>query len=261
LPDVLEARSAAAQADYDLQAAIGATEIAHGDLATALGISPISQLNVESIQNLTIPQDLTDTVEASIDRAFAQRPDLMQRIAELRAANSAVNAARTEYLPTLSIDGDAGLARAYTVQDQAPGVYSKTQEYWHARLSLSWTIFDGFARENRLARAKADEKQAAAQLDSLRDEVENEVWSAYSTARTALRQQKAAAALLAAATESYNAALQSYTYGVRSQIDVVSAQRALAGARTADVSARTQLLTGMAALAFQTADLLHAKGP
>jgi len=261
LPDVLEARSAAAQADFDLQAAIGATEIAHGDLATALGISPTSKLQVESIQNLTIPQDLTDTVEASIDRALAQRPDLMQRIAELRAANSAVKAARTQYLPTLSIDGDAGLARSFTAQDQAPGVYSKTQEYWHATLSLSWTIFDGFARENRLARAKADEKQAAAEVDSLRDEVENQVWSAYSTARTALRQQKAAAALLAAATESYNAALQSYTYGVRSQIDVVSAQRALAGARTADVSARTQLLTGMAALAFQTADLLHGKGP
>ncbi len=58
LPDVLEARSATAQADYDLQAAIGATEIAHGDLANALGISPTSQFQVESIQNLTIPQEL-----------------------------------------------------------------------------------------------------------------------------------------------------------------------------------------------------------
>ena len=70
-----------------------------------------------------------------------------------------------------------------------------------------------------------------------------------------------AAALLAASSESYNAALQSYNYGVRSQIDVVSAQRALAAARTADVSARTQLLTGISSLAFQTGDLLHhAKG-
>ena len=56
-------------------------------------------------------------------------------------------------------------------------------------------------------------------------------------------------------------ALQSYSYGLRSQIDVVSAQRALATARTVDVTARTQLLTGMAALAFQTGDLLHAKRP
>src|ERR1700739_4536408 len=39
LPDMLEARSATAQADYDLQAIIGAEEIARGDLATAVGTS------------------------------------------------------------------------------------------------------------------------------------------------------------------------------------------------------------------------------
>jgi outer membrane protein TolC len=261
LPDVLEARSAAAQADYDLQAAVGASEIAHGDLATSLGVSPVSPLQVESIQGLTIPDDLTVTVEASIDHALAQRPDLMQRVAELRAAGAEVKEAKTAYLPTLHVEGAAGLAKSFAEQDQAGGVYSANQEFWNARLSLNWTLFDGWARENRLARARADQKQAAADVDAMRDQVENEVWSAYSTARTALRQQKAAAALLEAASASYNAALQSYTYGVRSQIDVVSAQRALAAARTADVSARTQLLTGMAALAFQTGDLLHAKGP
>jgi outer membrane protein len=261
LPDVLEARSASAQADYDLQAAIGATEVAHGDLATALGISPTSQFQVESIQYLNIPQDLTDTVEGSIDRALAQRPDLLQQVERLRAAGDEIKAAKTAYLPTLSIDGKGGLARIYGQQNQTAGIYSPTQEAWDVRLSLTWSLFDGFARENRVARAKADQKQAAAQVDTIRDQVENQVWSAYSTTRTALRQQKAAAALLAAASESYDAALQSYLYGVRTQIDVVSAQRSLAVARTADVSARTQLLTSIAALAFQTADLLHAKGP
>ncbi len=262
LPDVLEARSAAAQADYDLQAAIGATEIAHGDLATALGISPVSNFQVESIQKLSIPQALPDTVETSIDEALAQRPDLMQRVEQLRAAEVEIKAARTAYLPTLSFDGSGGLARTYAQQNLGPGVYSPTQETWDAKLSLNWNLFDGFARESRLAKAKADQKQAAAEVDALRDQVEDQVWAAYSTARTALRQQKAAAALLAAASESYDAAIQSYNLGVRSQIDVVSAQRTLAAARTADVSARTQLLTGVAALAFQTGALLdHAKRP
>ncbi len=118
LPDVLEARSAAAQADYDLQAAIGASEIAHGDLATALGVSPVNPLQVESIQSLNIPQEITGTVEASIDRALAQRPDLMQRVAELRAAQAEVKAAKTTYLPTLSLSGTASLAKNYSEQDQ-----------------------------------------------------------------------------------------------------------------------------------------------
>jgi outer membrane protein TolC len=261
LPDVLEARSAEAQADYDLQAAIGAVEIAHGNLATALGVSPASGFQVESIQDLPLPQELNETVEASIDRALSERPDLMQQVAVLRAAKSEVKSAKTAYLPTLSIDGNAGLAKTYGSQDQAPGIYSQNQEFWNARLSLTWSVFDGWARENRVARAKANQKQASAQVDAIRDQVENQVWAAYSTARTALRQQKAAAALLDAAGASYNAALQSYNYGVRSQIDVVAAQRALASARTADVTARTQLLTGIAALAFQTGDLLHAKAP
>ncbi|MGB8770653.1 MAG: TolC family protein [Candidatus Korobacteraceae bacterium] len=261
LPDVLESRSATAQADYDLQAAIGATEIAHGDLATALDISPTTQFQVESIQAIKMPDSIAGTVETSIDKALSQRPDLMQRVAQLRAAGAEVKAARRAYSPKLSIDGQAGLAHSYGQQEQLPGVYSPTQETWDAGLSLTWTLFDGLARENRLARAHADQKQAAAALDTLRDQVENQVWSAYSTARTALRQQKAAAALLESATESYNAALESYNYGVRSQIDVVSAQRTLANARTADVNARTQLLTGLAALAYQTGDLLYAKTP
>jgi len=36
LPDLLEAQAASAQADFDLQAALGAVETAHGDLATTL---------------------------------------------------------------------------------------------------------------------------------------------------------------------------------------------------------------------------------
>jgi outer membrane protein len=257
LPDVLEARSAAAQADYDLQAAIGATEIAHGDLANAVGISPTSTLQVESIQSLTIPQDLPDTVDASIEHALAQRPDLLRQVEQLRAAEAEIKAAKTAYLPTLSLSGSGGLARTYTQQDLTPGVYSANQETWDARLSLKWNLFDGWARENKLARARANQRQAAAVIATTRNQVENQVWSAYSTARTALRQQKAAAALLAAANESYDAALQSYNYGLRSQIDVVSAQRALAVARTADVNARAQLLAGIAALSFETGDLLH----
>ena len=261
LPDLLEARSATAQADYDLQATIGATEIAHGNLLNALGTSPMNALKLEAIEKLNMPEKIDDTIQESIDKALVQRPDLLDRVAQLHAASAEVKEAKRAYSPTLSFDGKAGLDRIYGEQYANPGAYSPTQEAWTAQLSLRWTIFDGFARENRLSKAKADRAQAAAALDATRDEVENDVWSAYSTASTALQEQRAAAALLAAASESYDAALKSYNYGVRTQIDVVSAQQKLAGARTADVTARTDLLTAMAALAFQTGDLLNRKGP
>jgi outer membrane protein len=261
LPDVLETRGAAAQADFELQAAIGATEIALGDLAVSMGICPTTQLQVESLQNLKLPDGIADTVETSIDKALSLRPDLMQRIAELRAAGAEVNVARNSYFPVIKLEGNVGIARSYGVQINLPGVYSPTGTTWVAALSLHWTLFDGLARENRLARARADQKQAVAAVESIRNEIENQVWSAYSTARTALRQQKAATTLLAAATQSHNANLESYRYGLRNQVDVVTAQRTLADARSADVDARTQLLTGLASLAYQTGDLLYAKIP
>src|SRR5215471_12617472 len=55
LPHLLEARSPPRRGDYDLQPAIGATKSAHGGLAAAIGISPMTQFHVESIQNIKIP--------------------------------------------------------------------------------------------------------------------------------------------------------------------------------------------------------------
>src|ERR1700758_2236794 len=87
LPDVLEARSATAQAEYDLQAVLGAEEIARGDLATSLGTSATVTIQVQPLSRIPTPDSIGDTVDQAIDRAFQQRPDLMQQLAEIRSAN------------------------------------------------------------------------------------------------------------------------------------------------------------------------------
>ena len=214
LPDVLETRSAEAQADYDLQAAVGATEIAYGDLATALGVSPTTQFQVESIHDLKLPDGIAETVESSIDKALLQRPDLMERVAQLRAAGAEVSSAKRAYAPKLSFSGSGGDVRAYGQQYPTPnvGIYSPTLQPWDAELTLSWTLFDGLAREKRLARARRTKRSCGRCRRNPRSDREPGV-AAYSTARTALRQQKAAAALLESATESYNAALSRTTMG------------------------------------------------
>ena len=50
LPDVLEARSAAAQAEYELQAIIGAQEIAQGNLRKSLGTTPTAPIHVQPLE-------------------------------------------------------------------------------------------------------------------------------------------------------------------------------------------------------------------
>ena len=124
-------------------------------------------------------------------------------------------------------------------------------------LNLQWTVFDGGARRNRLAQEEAKVHAAEAQANVARNQIADEVWTAYSNLNTAFRQRQAALALLQAADQSYSAALESYNYGVRSLLDVTAAQRTLAQARSADVLARTQVLTALADLAFRTGDSIQ----
>lgn len=64
---------------------------------------------------------------------------MVKRVEQLRAAEAEIKAAKTAYLPTLSINGSGGgLAHTYTQQDVTPGAYSPNQGTWDARLSLTW---------------------------------------------------------------------------------------------------------------------------
>lgn len=259
-PDLLEATAARAQAEYDLQAAVGAEEIARGDLATVLGLPPGTTCHVQDIHDLKMPDDIGESVDAAIDRAFQQRPDLKEDFAKLRAADALIKQARSTYFPSLVLSGTAGSDRQYGAQDTLPAGYANG-ETWDVTLGLKWTLFDGARREHQIAQARADKAATQADIDSLRDDIANQVWAAYSNVQTALRQQQAASALLASAQQSYDAAFESYGYGVRSLLDVVAAQKALAQARTEDISARTQLLLQVADLAFRTGDLISTAPP
>jgi len=256
LPDALEARSAAAQAEYDLQAALGAQDITHGDLATALGVSPTETINVESIEQLKLPDSIEDTVDQAIERAFGQRPDLMRQIAQIRAADARLKQAHAAYFPTLTLHAQPDAESLYGLQQQLPWGNTAALD-GGVSLSLNWTVFDGGARKNELAQAQADVRTAQAQADVVRDQIENEIWAAYSDLKTAFRQRQAATDLLEAARQSYNAAIQSYHYGVRNLLDVTQAQKTLAQAQSADILARAQVLTALARLAFQTGDAIQ----
>ena len=257
-PDVLEATAAKAQAEYDLQAVVGAEEIARGNLATVLGLPPGTHIQAADINDLSIPADLMEPEDQAVARAFQQRPDLREQITRLRAAKAEIKQARSAYFPTLGFSGEGGTVRQYGQQELLTPSYTGG-EVWNVSLQLKWTLFDGGRRERQMAEAKAETLAAQASIDSLQDKIANEVWTAYSNVKTAQRQRQAALALLASADQSYVAALESYKDGVRNLLDVVSSQKALAQARSEDIYTRTQLLTQLANFAFRTADLIQTR--
>ena len=257
LPDVLEARSATAQSQYDLQAVLGAEESARGDLATALGAPAATMIRVEPLSEVPTPGSIGETVGQVIEHALNDRPDLQAGLADIRAAEAERKEARAAYYPSLNFRASPSVQTLFAQQQTLPWGHT-TDLTGGLALSLNWTVFDGGARRNRLMQAEAGTREAEAQVSATRDDIEDEVWNAYSNLNTAFRQREAATALLTSATQSYAAALDSYRYGVRNLLDVTAAQKVLAQARSADILARTQVLVTLADVAFRSGDAIQS---
>jgi outer membrane protein len=256
LPDVLEARSATTQAQYNAQAVLGLEQIARGDLATTLGASATTRIRVQPLGEVPTPESVSDTVEEAIHRALEQRPDLQAQASQIGLAQAERQQAKSAFYPKLTVTASPNAQSLYLLQQDLPWGHTAALN-GGAALNLSWTVLDGGARRSRLAQAEARIKEAEARVAARHNQIEDQVWAAYSNLNTAFRQREAATALLTAATQSYSAALESYNYGVRNLLDVTNAQKVLAQARSTDILARTQVLAALAELAFRTGDAIQ----
>src|SRR5579863_4319453 len=254
LPDVLEARAATAQAQYELASIQGLEAIARGALATVLGASPTVMFRIEEVSLAPMFASIEEPMETVVERAIGQRPDLQAQMALIRSADAEIKKARSAFYPEISFFGDWGHSNGFGQQkDFGPSAQSVIYPY-QAQIKITWNIFDGGARSNAIALARSASQDARSQVTLSRDEIENEIWTSYTNLKTAQHQQDAANALLEAAQQSYAAATEAFQAGVRTFIDVTTAQRGLARARTAQATARIQLLSSLATFAFQTGD-------
>jgi outer membrane protein len=200
------------------------------------------------------------SIEALIDRAMTDRPDLMAQTARMRAAEGGVRAARAEYKPQILLSGSIAQTSVWPTADF--GQFGPASlPTWTVTLGIQWRIFDGGARKNELLIAQSKQREAEDQFTAQQDQATREVWTAYIAFRTALRKHEAAGALLKSANESYSASLDAYKYGVKNLIDVVTAEKQLALARLSSVSARSELFLEAVNLEFATGNLLRNQPP
>jgi outer membrane protein TolC len=253
-PNVLQAEQQTAQADYDLEAARGALNDAQVALVNKLGIFPTVTIQVAPTPESPVDQTLGEPLDELVDRALSQRPDLLAKLANLKASQAAVQAARSEYYPKISLDAGAGWSKLDVNAYDSPYVGNNKPNY-AAGISLNWPLFEGFARRDKLRIAESGLKAAASELAENRDDAVQEVMTAYVDLQTALRKQDAAEVLLTSAQSAFDASLEAYKQGLGTYVDVASAQRNLADARSTVVEARSGIYTSKTALALSVGDL------
>lgn len=251
-PDLLLAIQEQAKASYDLQDARGSVTQTRVELMANLGVSPAYSLQLTDLSKLPLPASLEASIEKIVDQALDQRPDLLARLAELRAHEAEVKKARADFWPKISLRGMIGNQYWGSVHTNPPGnqSYSASNLVNTAMLNVEWSLFDGFDRTNAVHEAEAKTKGAKAQLEALRLEIMRDIWKAYADIKTELEKREFALALLKAAEESYAATQESYTHGFSTVIELLSAQKDLARARYTEIDSRATLLRSAATLVY-----------
>ena len=260
LPDVLNARAETAQAAFDEESADGDEKIARVTLTEAVGADPSPDILIDSQRRAPLPERLSLSIEALIDRAMKNRPELMAETLRIRSAEARIRAAQAEYKPKIVLSGSAAQTSLWPTADYGQ-LGSASEPTWSVEAGIQWRIFDGGARKNELLIAESKRREAEDQLTAIHDQTTREVWTAYIAFRTALRKHDAAVALLEAANASYSASLDAYKLGVKNLVDVVTAEKQLAQARLSSVAARSELFTEAVNLEFATGNLLRNQPP
>jgi outer membrane protein TolC len=254
--DVLLSRQQAAQAVFELEQAVANENLARAELADSMGIRPTIGLQVRDISREALPSRLLAAMDAYIDRALVQRPDLVAKVANLRAANAEVRKARAELLPSIALTGNLQKLFVDGTVDPGPiGPINVRERGYGVFLNLKWPLFDGGANINKIRLAQSERAASEAELDLARDEAVGQVFRAYTNLRSSYQRRSAATALLSASDEAYTGTVESYKNGLATINDVLAARRGLTNAQEVEVANLAEIYTYWANLAFATGEL------
>ena len=246
IADVLQARTQLSQAQLNRETFAGNLRVSEGLLATAMGLPATTRFDFGELP-LDIPtKQVSNAVEALINEAVAQRPDLAAARAFAERAQQRIREVQSAYLPSVGLSSSAG-------QSWLSGGGSFTP--YSVGVSMRWPIFTGFRNIYDVRQARIESQIATEDLRSLENQVNLQVWTSYYDVQTSTARLTTARDLLNTASQSLDVAQSRYRAGVGSILDVLTAQSALESARAQEVQARTAWFVSVAQLAHATGSL------
>ena len=220
--DKLQAQTSFANATLTKLKNEGALKIAYGNLANVMGVASHAHLEIADHALDVIPDMVEQDIEALIEQARLQRPDLIASEAQVKASLAKIEAAKADSKPTVSLN----LSNLHSDNSNLP--YTNDSAIG---LNVSIPLFGGYKPTYLIRSAEATAELNASQRDQLKLQVSLDVWTAYQNLKTANESITASNVLLLSAEESSRVALGRYQEGVGNIIDTLNAQSALANAK------------------------------
>jgi outer membrane protein TolC len=240
--DVYRAETQVAQAQLNVTRSKGEWEKARGSLASAVGLPVNVTLRVQSFEGEPPIREISESLNNILDRAKANRPDLIAAEAQARSARAQAEAASRSGLPTLSVSATTG--RTFYRGDQP---FTDTNS---VLLNLNIPLFTGYNHTYTVRQAEARANQAEASRDALVRQAELEVWQSYYDVQTAADGVTTTAVQLRAARQTAEATLARYQSGFGSLLDLITAQVDESNARVQRIQSFLDWFTAVARLNY-----------
>ena len=233
--DVTTAEVDLSNAQLNLITAKNNLLLARVTLNNAMGIETTDPYRVED----PVPfEQYQISLEEAMDRAMAQRPEMIAQRALEQAAESAIKTAQSDFLPTV-----AGVA-AYSYNGQEfPLVWN-----WNVTGSVNFPIFNGFITKQQVAEARANLLRAKATGDVLRQTVLLEVSQALFNLEGARERLRVTAITVTQAQERLALVEGRYKAGLSNAVEVTDAEVSLVNAQVNDVVAASNYQAAKAQL-------------
>jgi TolC family type I secretion outer membrane protein len=202
-------------------------------------------LNVVLGRNPDVPLEVTDLPDVDVtksydmnqvmQKALQSNPGLRRYDADMKAASQGVKMARTQFLPTLSLNA------TYSRSDpNFDPVYSNFDKTFNASISasVSWNLFNGFADKAEIDRESANYRIAREnQIEQerlLRQQVQQAMLNLEATREISTLNKDN----LVSAEEDLRLAQERYRVGAGTLLDVITAQVSLTRAQSTLVRAK-----------------------
>ena len=218
--DVLRPTSDLASAETQLTQAENGVQLATANLKRLLNLPPETEITV--VPTAVAALTPTALLPVATQTALAQRPEMKQLQAYLRATEAQREIARAGGKPKVGMHAQYDFAR--------PSTYPEIGS-WSIALVVRQPLYDGGTTKAKLAEATSQRDEVRDQEETLRQGITLQVTNAVLNRQTAEKKVLSATQARTTAEEAYNAAVISYKNQVVPMIDVLGAQTALTSAR------------------------------
>jgi len=224
--DLLGAKVQLAEVREMMTRSENAVKLGAAALNFAMGVPQDSEYDVKGE---LLSQDIKTEVIALMDEALKKRPDLMS--VELNRANAerSVDMARADYLPSLSVMGQADWN-----SDRFAGEDAKS---WALTAMLQWNLFDGLVTRSKVKEALASKSRMIFLEEQTREAVRLQVRQASYNVTASLGRIAASSSSVQEAEEGLRIVQKRYETGMTTFVDVLGAENSLIRARTNSLQA------------------------